>query len=176
MESRLPVPTQKGSRGHASQSRPKRGHGVTGSRLAVATQKGSRGHGVTPPSPDPKGVTGSRDGLTPPSPDPKGVTGSRGHASQSRPKGVTGSRLPVPTKRAHGVTGSRLPVPTQKRRVTGLRRAAQNIASLNSPTLAVTRSTRLLARRSRRFKRLLKRSLDLGLRVKNKCYLSFWLA
>ena len=163
MGSRLPVPTQKGSRGHgvtppspdpkgvtgsrahASQSRPKRGHGVTGSRLPVATQKGSRGHGVTPPSPDPKGVTGSRahasqsrpkrghgvtgsrlpvptqkrsrdHGVTPPSPDPKGPTGSRGHASQSRPKGVTGSRLQVPTQKGPRSHGVTPPSPDSEKK------------------------------------------------------------
>ena len=55
--SRVPVPTQKGSRGHAP------------------PQKGSRGQGVTPSSPDPKGVTGSR--LPVPPFRFKGVTGPR---------------------------------------------------------------------------------------------------
>ena len=87
MGSRLPVPTQKGSRRHASQSRPKRGHGVTGSRFPVPTQ---RGHGVTPPSSD-----------------PKGVTGSRGHASQSRPKRIHEITLLIfdPKSRCHGPKG-----------------------------------------------------------------------
>ena len=95
--SRLPVPTQKGSR---LQSRMKRGHTSTvptqkGSRGHASQSRPKRGHGVTPPSPESRlkrghGVKGSRL----PVPTQKG---SRGHASQSPPfrfKGVTGSRLP----------------------------------------------------------------------------------
>ena len=76
--------SQPGSRGHASQSRPK------------------RGHGVTPPSPDPRGVTGSRGHAS--QPDSKG---SRGHVSQSRPKRGHGVTPPSPEsrlKRGDGVT------------------------------------------------------------------------